>query len=69
MKVAVSDQMLMAAETLSSVRQQGGLVLRLPDGDKWRLQMWNGAQVSTELKFRLLELEPFVMVLLRKLAQ
>lgn len=59
---------LAAAYVLGEVRRHGGLVLRVKDGGQWRLQMWNGTNVPTSLKFRLLELQPFVMVLLRKLA-
>ena len=58
-----------AGECLAAIREHGGFVLRVPDtvANCWRLRMWNGASVPTELKFRLLELQPFVFVLLREL--
>lgn len=64
----VMEGYVAAAHVLSECRHYGGIVLRFKDGDKWRLHMLNGAAVPTRLKFRLLELEPWVMVLLRRLA-
>lgn len=56
-----------AAHVISKVREYGGVVLRVRRNDRWHLHIWRGAKVPTSLKFRVLELEPFVLVLLRRL--
>lgn len=59
---------LSAALALYNCRTAGALVLRVYDGDRWRLQLYNAGGVPKELIFTLLELEPFVLVLLKELA-
>jgi hypothetical protein len=62
------EQGLLDAEyCIAEVRKHGGVVLRIPAEKGWRLYVHNGAGVPTELKFRLVELQPFVLVYLRRL--
>jgi len=63
-------KLLEAAQVLSACRQAGALVLRVCGGPsrQWELYMLNGQAVPEELKARLLELQPAIMTLLRKLA-
>ena len=62
-------RILEAAQALTACRQAGALVLRICGADKrWQLYILNGHAVPKELKTRLLELQPAIMVLLRKLA-
>jgi hypothetical protein len=62
------DQAMADAEwCLRDIRRHGGVVLRVVDGDRWRLHILNGWKVPTELKFRALELQPYVMMILRKM--
>ena len=63
-------KLLEAAQVLSACRAAGALVLRVC-GDSpqhWRLYILNGHAMPEELKPRLLELQPAIMTLLRKLA-
>ena len=64
-------KILEAAQVLSACRRGGALVLRVwvgGPGAKWRLYILNGHAVPNELKARLLELQPAIMTLLRRLA-
>ncbi len=65
-------KILEAAQVLSACRQAGALVLRVCGGSgpngPWRLHILNGHAMPEELKARLLELQPAIMTLLRKLA-
>jgi hypothetical protein len=62
-------KILDAAQVLSACRRAGALVLRVyGPGKRWRLYILNGHAVPEELKARLLEQQPAVMSLLRKMA-
>jgi hypothetical protein len=52
---------------MHAVRDAGGLVLRVPQGDRWKLILVNGHRVPRYLIQQLIELQPYVMILLREI--
>jgi hypothetical protein len=52
---------------LRAVRDAGCCVLRVVKGDHWRLMMINGSACPPYLRQKLIELQPYVMILLREI--
>jgi hypothetical protein len=58
---------LEAWDAMQKVRQAGGCLLRIHEGRGWRMRLYNGRGVPHYLKQQLVELQPYVMILLREI--
>ena len=68
MKVDELDaRVMVAAEALRAARKAGALVLRVWDGHIWHLRIWNGAAIPLGVRRQLLNLTPYVFILLAEL--
>ena len=65
--VEMECKKLEAFDLICQVRERGCCILRVVRGDHWRLMLINGSAVPHYMRQKLVELQPYVMILLREI--